>query len=59
MINTDPRTPDVTDARAAVMPFIVLLLIIAAVAGAAYFYWPEMQQVLRSSTPTPTTQPTP
>ena len=52
--NVDPRTPDVIHARASVMPFVMLTIIVLLLAVGAYFYGPEMQQVLSSSTPSGT-----
>lgn len=52
--DVDPRTPDVTHARASVTPFVILTIIVLVLAVGAYSYWPEMQQVLRSPTPSGT-----
>ena len=53
-LDVDPRAADVTHARAsAVVPFVILTVVILGLSVAAY-YWPEMQHVLSSPTPSGT-----
>lgn len=51
--DVDPRAPDVPHARASVVPFVILTVVILGLSVAAY-YWPEMQHVLSSPTPSGT-----
>lgn len=48
------RTPEVTNERATVAPFVILIIIVLLLAVGAYLYWPEMEQVLSSPTPSGT-----
>ena len=57
--DADPRTQDVTQARASVMPFVILTIIVVAIAVGSYLYWPEMRQVLNNPTPSGTAPSTP
>ena len=50
----NPRTPDQANARASVMPFVILTFIVLLLAAGAYSFWPEMQEVLSSPTPSGT-----
>jgi len=46
--DTDPRTPDLSRSRASVAPFIILIVIVAALAGAMYAYQDQLQALLGS-----------
>lgn len=48
--NVDPQSAHVTNARASAVPFVILAVVILGLAVATY-YWPEMQLVLNSPTP--------
>ena len=37
----DPRNPDVTHARASVVPFVILTIVMFALVVAAHTYWPH------------------